>query len=177
MGIQRYMFFSIHNCDKHPEVPLMQMKTCTEQYLKESGLNYTIFRLCGFMQVMPLLLVLALCMCTDTACVSGDPEPICTNFCLDQHINYNVLASEVKSGSLVQAIIGNYAVPILEDKQVWGTSDDTRTAYLDSQDVARMALAALRYTLFFTACYSCYQLFHRDFWLCQCHGTAQHSFT
>lgn len=50
MGIQRYMFFSIHNCDKHPEVPLMQMKTCTEQYLKESGLNYTIFRLCGFMQ-------------------------------------------------------------------------------------------------------------------------------
>ena len=44
----------------------------------------------------------------------------------------------------VQAIIGNYAVPILEDKQVWGTSDDTKTAYLDSQDVARMALAALR---------------------------------
>jgi len=51
MGIQRYMFFSIHNCDKHPEVPLMQMKTCTEQYLADSGLNYTIFRLCGFMQV------------------------------------------------------------------------------------------------------------------------------
>ncbi len=44
----------------------------------------------------------------------------------------------------MQAIIGNYAVPILEDKQVWGTSDDTKTAYLDSQDVARMALAALR---------------------------------
>lgn len=42
----------------------MQMKTCTEQYLKESGLNYTIFRLCGFMQVMPLLLVIAFCMCT-----------------------------------------------------------------------------------------------------------------
>ena len=51
MGIQRYMFFSIHNCEKHPEVPLMQMKTCTERYLAESGLNYTIFRLCGFMQV------------------------------------------------------------------------------------------------------------------------------
>ena len=51
MGIQRYMFFSIHNCDKHPEVPLMQMKKCTEQYLADSGLNYTIFRLCGFMQV------------------------------------------------------------------------------------------------------------------------------
>ena len=32
----------------------------------------------------------------------------------------------------LQALIGNYAVPILEDKQVWGTSDDTKTAYLDS---------------------------------------------
>lgn len=57
-----------------------------------------------------------------------------------------VLVGEVQGASHVQAIIGNYAVPILEDKQVWGTSDDTRTAYLDSQDVARMALAALRYT-------------------------------
>ncbi len=43
-----------------------------------------------------------------------------------------------------QAIIGNYAVPILEDKQVWGTSDPTRTAYLDTTDVARMTLASLR---------------------------------
>ena len=33
----------------------------------------------------------------------------------------------------MQAIIGNYAVPILEDRQVWGTSDQTQTAYLDSQ--------------------------------------------
>ena len=32
-----------------------------------------------------------------------------------------------------QAIIGNYAVPILEERQVWGTTDETRTAYLDSQ--------------------------------------------
>lgn len=44
----------------------------------------------------------------------------------------------------LQAVIGNYAVPILEDKPVWGTNDGSRTAYLDSQDVARMALAALR---------------------------------
>jgi uncharacterized protein YbjT (DUF2867 family) len=35
-------------------------------------------------------------------------------------------------------------VPILEDKTVWGTTDETRIAYLDSQDVARMAMAALR---------------------------------
>ena len=71
----------------------MNIKHCTEDFLASSGLNYTIFRLSGFMQ----------------------------------------------------AIIGNYAVPMLEDKPVWGTSDETRTAYMDSQDVARMALAALRY--------------------------------
>ena len=51
MGIQRYIFFSIHNAEKHPEVPLMQVKTCTERFIQQSGLNYTIFRLCGFMQV------------------------------------------------------------------------------------------------------------------------------
>lgn len=34
---------------------------------------------------------------------------------------------------MLQAIIGNYAVPVLEEKQVWGTSDQTKTAYLDSQ--------------------------------------------
>lgn len=51
MGIQRYIFFSIHNCERHPEVPLMLIKSCTEEYLRKSGLNFTIFRLCGFMQV------------------------------------------------------------------------------------------------------------------------------
>lgn len=61
----------------------------------------------------------------------------------------------------VQAIIGNYAVPILEDKQVWGTSDDTRTAYLDSQDVARMALAALR-------CVPCFMALPLSFLMVHC---------
>ena len=51
MGIQRYVFFSIHNCDRHPEVPLMLIKSCTEKYLETSGLNFTTFRMCGFMQV------------------------------------------------------------------------------------------------------------------------------
>jgi uncharacterized protein YbjT (DUF2867 family) len=92
MGIQRYVFFSILHCDRHPEVPLMNIKRCTEQFLEASGLDYTIFRPCGFMQ----------------------------------------------------AIVGNYAVPILEEREVWGTSDTTRTAYMDTQDAARIAMAALR---------------------------------
>lgn len=92
MGIQRFLFFSINDCDKHPEVPLMEIKRCSEKYLAASGLNYTTIRLCGFMQ----------------------------------------------------ALIGQYAVPILEDKSVWGTDAPTRVAYLDSQDVAKMTLAVLR---------------------------------
>ena len=51
MGIQRYMFFSIYNCEKYPEVPLMNIKSCTEKFLQASGLNQTTFRLCGFHQV------------------------------------------------------------------------------------------------------------------------------
>ena len=51
MGIQKYVFYSIHNCDKHPEVPLMEIKYCSEKFLKDSGLNHVIIRLCGFMQV------------------------------------------------------------------------------------------------------------------------------
>lgn len=51
MGIQKYVFFSIHNCDKHPEVPLMEIKYCTEKFLQDSGLPHITIRLCGFMQV------------------------------------------------------------------------------------------------------------------------------
>lgn len=92
MGIQKYVFFSIHNCEKHPEVPLMEIKRCTEAFLAQAGLNYTTIRLCGFMQ----------------------------------------------------ALIGQYAVPILEEKSVWGTDAPTRVAYMDTQDVAKLTMAALR---------------------------------
>ncbi len=49
-GIKRYIFFSILNAAKHPEVPLMNIKHCTELFLAESGLDYTILQLGGFMQ-------------------------------------------------------------------------------------------------------------------------------
>ena len=52
MGIQRYIFCSIHNCEAFPLVPLMQIKSCTEDFLKTSSLDYTILRLCGFHQAI-----------------------------------------------------------------------------------------------------------------------------
>ncbi len=49
-GIERYIFFSILNAKDYREVPLMDIKYCTEKFLAESGLNYTVLQLCGFMQ-------------------------------------------------------------------------------------------------------------------------------
>lgn len=49
-GIERYVFFSILDAEKYPHVPLMDIKRCTEKFLAESGLDYTILRPCGFLQ-------------------------------------------------------------------------------------------------------------------------------
>jgi len=54
-------------------------------------------------------------------------------------LNYTTL----RLCGFMQALIGSYAVPILEDQQVWGTNDNTRTAYLDTQDIAKMTMAAI----------------------------------
>ncbi len=48
--VDRFVFFSILGAENYPDVPLMEIKRCTELFLKESGLNYTILRPCGFMQ-------------------------------------------------------------------------------------------------------------------------------
>ncbi len=90
-GIDRYIFFSILNNEKYPNVPLMRIKNCTELYLKEIGLNYTILQLCGFMQ----------------------------------------------------GLIGQYAIPILDDQSVWVTGESTAIAYMNTQDIAKFAIKAV----------------------------------
>lgn len=49
-GVERFIFFSIMGAEKYAHVPLMEIKQCTELFLAESGLNYTILRPCGFFQ-------------------------------------------------------------------------------------------------------------------------------
>jgi len=90
-GVKRYIFFSILDAEKYTHVPLMEIKRCTEAFLAESGLNYTILRPCGFLQ----------------------------------------------------GLIGQYAIPILDNQAVWVTGDTSPMAYMDTQDVAKFAVRAL----------------------------------
>lgn len=91
-GIERYIFFSLLDSDKYPEVPLMEIKRCTEIFLAQSGLKYTVLQLSGFMQ----------------------------------------------------GLIGQYAIPILEKQAVWITGESSPVAYMDTQDIAKFAVQALK---------------------------------
>lgn len=91
-GVDRYIFFSILDAEKFPNVPLMEIKACTEKFLAESGLNYTILRPCGFLQ----------------------------------------------------GLIGQYAIPVLEGQSVWVMGQTAPTAYMDTIDIAKFAVRALK---------------------------------
>ncbi|MBM0742650.1 SDR family oxidoreductase [Phormidium sp. CLA17] len=91
-NIDRFIYLSILDAEKYPEVPLLEIKRCVEQYLAESGLNYTILRPCGFLQ----------------------------------------------------GLIGQYAIPLLEGQSIWVMGTASPTAYMDTQDIAKFAIQALK---------------------------------
>ena len=73
--IKKYIFFSILNAQKHIDVPLMEIKHCTELFLAEAGLNYTILQLCGFMQGLISQYAIPI-LDNDAVWVTGESTPI-----------------------------------------------------------------------------------------------------
>ncbi|MFM1800142.1 MAG: hypothetical protein RLZZ117_2420 [Cyanobacteriota bacterium] len=90
-SITRFIFFSILNAYHHLDVPLMEIKARSEDWLKASHLDYTILHCAAFMQ----------------------------------------------------GLIGQYAIPILEGQTVWVSGVPTPIAYMNTQDLARFAVASL----------------------------------
>ncbi|MXY18777.1 MAG: NAD(P)H-binding protein, partial [Synechococcus sp. SB0664_bin_36] len=90
-GIQRLVFHSILKAGEHRSVPLMDIKYCTEDLLRHSGLQATVLQVSGFMQ----------------------------------------------------GLISQFAIPVLDSQRVWVSGSGSSIAYMNSQDVARFAVAAL----------------------------------
>ena len=90
-GVKRFMFVSLLDAEKHRDVPLMDIKYCTEQALIDSDFDYTILRCVAFMQ----------------------------------------------------GLISQFAIPVLESQTVWVSGTPTPIAYMNTQDIARFAVAGL----------------------------------
>jgi uncharacterized protein YbjT (DUF2867 family) len=92
-AVRRVVFISLLDAERHRDVPLMDIKACTERWLEASDLDYTILRCVGFMQ----------------------------------------------------GLISQFAIPVLESQTVWVSGVPTPIAYMNTQDVARFAVAALEH--------------------------------
>ena len=92
LKIKRVVFLSLLSAKEFRQVPLMDIKYCTELLLKESSLDFTILQGVAFMQ----------------------------------------------------GLINQYAIPILESQTVWVSKNPSSVAYMNTQDVARFAIAALQ---------------------------------
>ena len=90
-GIKRVIFLSILLTEQFRNVPLMDVKYCTEKLLEKSSFNYTIFKCAAFMQ----------------------------------------------------GVISQFAIPILDSQAVWMSGTPTKIAYINTQDMAKIIVAAL----------------------------------
>jgi len=74
-GVRRVVFHSLLDAERHPTVPLMDIKACTEQWLEASDLDYTILRGAAFMQGLISQFAIPV-LESQTVWVSGVPTPI-----------------------------------------------------------------------------------------------------
>lgn len=74
-GVERFIFFSILDAQNFSHVPLMEIKRCTEIFLAESGLKYTILKPCGFMQGLISQYAIPI-LDGQSVWITGDTSPI-----------------------------------------------------------------------------------------------------
>ena len=91
LNIKRLIFLSLLLTEKFRNVPLMDVKFCTEKLLEKSSFDYTIFNCAAFMQ----------------------------------------------------GVIGQFAIPVLDSQAVWMSGAPTKIAYMNTQDMAKVIVAAL----------------------------------
>ncbi len=91
LGVKRVVFMSLFAAEQNRNVPLMDIKYCTESLLADSSLDYTILQGVAFMQ----------------------------------------------------GLVSQYAIPVLESQNVWVSATPADIAYMNTQDVAKFAVAAL----------------------------------
>lgn len=60
-------------------------------------------------------------------------------FLAESGLDYTILAP----AGFFQGLIGQFAIPILEEQSVWLTGTSTAVAYMDTQDIARLTLRCL----------------------------------
>ena len=90
-NIKRIIFLSILLTEKFRNVPLMDIKYCTEKLLESSNFDYTIFNCAAFMQ----------------------------------------------------GVISQFAIPVLDSQAVWMSGTPTKIAYMNTQDMAKVIVAAV----------------------------------
>ena len=132
-GIERYIFFSILNAEQHREVPLMDIKYCTERFLEESGLNYTVFRLAGFMQGLIAQYAIPI-LENQVVWVSGENTPI----------------AYMNTQDIAKFVIRALAIPATEKQtyplvgtRAWGAYEIIRLCERLSQKDARISTVSL----------------------------------
>ena len=87
-NVKHFVFCSAFNAEQFSEIPLMKMKKGVEDYLKQSKLSYTIFRLTGFYQglieqyAIPILEDLPIWITNENTCVSYMDTQDIAKFCI-----------------------------------------------------------------------------------------------